>query len=565
MALMYPRQLKADKELEAAGLSPISAAERQLFDLFKKHLGDDYSVFHGVVLQVPRKGGGINDREIDFLIAHPDYGLLTIEVKGGLIRIDGAKGQWTSKDRYGEIHEIKDPFEQIRQACYDLNRSLQRNDALKGFDYTTWYAVSLPDVDVDEDLGLGAPRAIVLDRCDVHPDRIEAAIKRIFQYYKRKEQLLLGKRGVKALTRKMVPDWFLRSHLATDFEHEEDQFNQLTVQQYAVLEFIEEKPRAMIAGCAGSGKTMLAVEKARRLSGQGKRVLFTCYNKNLAEWLQEKYAFENVTFQHFHSLAKTVAKEAGKPIPWITDLGVSDDDYWSRVVPERLFDVASTLPASKRYDAVIVDEGQDFRDTYWEAVQMLLKDPSAGTLYIFYDDSQRLYSHDKFPLPEPAGRLNRNLRSTHEIGQKVVEYYRGIGTIYPAGPETGRPIEMVSQSKYKSLPDALADVLAMLDDEKVKPCDIALLTPLAEDKSIWKHKMTVGSFELVREGKLKGKRILTSTVHSFKGLERSVIILSEFERGASEEELQLLYVAVSRARNHLIVLGYLPEAQKASK
>ncbi len=107
----------------------------------------------------------------------------------------------------------------------------------------------------------------------------------------------------------------------------------------------------------------------------------------------------------------------------MVDFGVDADVYWSLVVPERLFDAASTLPASKRYDAVIVDEGQDFRDTYWEAVQMLLKDPSAGTLYIFYDDSQRLYSHDKFPLPEPAGRLNRNLRSTHEIGEKVVEYY----------------------------------------------------------------------------------------------------------------------------------------------
>jgi hypothetical protein len=109
MAKMYPRYLKTDAELEEAGLTPISPAERRLFDLFKRNLtDDDFSVFHGVLLQVPRKAGGISDREIDFLISHPEHGLLTIEVKGGLIRIGGATGEWASKDRFCEVHEIKD-------------------------------------------------------------------------------------------------------------------------------------------------------------------------------------------------------------------------------------------------------------------------------------------------------------------------------------------------------------------------------------------------------------------------------------------------------------------------
>src|SRR5690606_15668205 len=109
MANMYPSYLQTDKELEEAGLTPISSAERRLFDLFKRCLSDDYSVFHGVLLQAPRRGGGIHDREIDFLIAHPEYGLLTIEVKGGLIQIDGTTGKWTSRDRYGKVHNIKNP------------------------------------------------------------------------------------------------------------------------------------------------------------------------------------------------------------------------------------------------------------------------------------------------------------------------------------------------------------------------------------------------------------------------------------------------------------------------
>ncbi len=562
MATMFPRYLKTDKELEAAGLSAISSAERRLFDVFRKNLSDDYTVFHGVLMQVPRtrtQGGGVSDREIDFLIAHPQYGLLTIEVKGGLVRLDGATGEWTSKDRHGQTHDIKDPVQQIRQACYDLNKLLQREEALRSFDYTTWYAVALPDVDVEDALGPGAPRAIILDRNNTHPNQVEKSIEGIFRYYQKQGQQPLGSKGIKALSRKIAPTWFLRTHLATDFNFEEDRFNQLTVQQYAVLEFIEDKPRAMIAGCAGSGKTMLAIEKVRRLSQQQKRVLFTCYNKTLAEWLSEVCDLDYVTVQHFHSLARTVTSDSGKPLKWMSELGVDADEYWTNTVPSALFEAAADLPEYQRYDAIVVDEGQDFKSTYWEAIQMLLKDPDNGILYIFYDDSQRLYSDDSFPLPEPAGRLNRNLRSTHEIGEKVAEYFQGIGQVIPAGPVSGRKIESVKLEKYTSPQEALEDVLSMLQDENVSLQDVVLLTPLGEEKSIWKHKMDIGDYQLVRSGKIKGNRVLTSTIHGFKGLERPVVILSELDYKDTEETPQLLYVALSRAKNHVIVLGQLPE------
>jgi hypothetical protein len=562
MATMYPRYLKTDRELEEERLNPISPAERKLFDLFNKNLDDDYAVFHGVALHMPRqRSGGISDREIDFLIAHPEHGLLTLEVKGGLIQIDGSIGEWTSKDRFGKKHSIKDPFEQVKQASYGLHGVLLQVDTLKGFNYSTWYGVALPDVDVEEDLGPAARRAIVIDRTDILADQIQESIERIFKYYHRKGQQSPGKKGIRALTRKLAPDWFLRSHLATDFEHEEEQFNQLTMQQYAVLEFIEDKPRALIAGCAGSGKTMLAMEKARRLCNDGKRVLLTCYNSPLSGWLNETAEHENLTIKHFHSLALDVAKEAGEPIPWMTDLKMGAEEYWGNHVPMALFDIAAELPEKERYDAIIVDEGQDFKSTYWEALQMLLKDPDRGTLYIFYDDSQRLYSDDKFPLPEPAGRLNKNLRSTHEIGSKVIEYYQGVGTLEAAGPVSGHDVEIIDLSKYETPQDALEDVLGMLSDEKVPPGDIVLLSPLGKEKSQWKHKTEVGEFMLWRGDTIKGNRIQVETIHGFKGLERPVLILSELNESSADDRVNLVYVALSRARHYVVVLGELPKAK----
>ncbi len=557
MAEMYPRTLKTESELEKQGIS-ISSAERKLFDVFRKHLPGDYTVFHGVLLQSPRKGGGIWDREIDFLVAHPEHGLLTLEVKGGLVRVDGTTGEWTSKDRHGQVHSIKDPFLQIKQACYDLNALLRNHKALAEYDFSTWYGVALPDVDVDGSLGPGAPRATILDRKDCNGANITAAIERMFKHYRKAGQKPLGAKGMKALTRKLVPSHFLKTHLATEFAEEEDRFVELTVQQFTVLEFLADHNRALIAGCAGSGKTLLAAEKARQLSADGKRVLFTCYNKSLAEWLTVTYDYENVTFQHFHSLASSVAKEAGKPIPWMTDLGLSASEYWGEYVPTAMFDAAAELKDKDKYDAIIVDEGQDFLGTYWEPIQMLLKEPDDGTLYIFYDDSQRLYSDDNFPLPKPAGRLNKNLRSTYEIGEQVTKYYEGVGQIHPGGPRSERPLKRIKLKKDQSPAEALEDVLGMLADEKVKPRDIVILTPNGENRSALKHKMQVGDFELARSGKIKGNRIEVSTIHGFKGLERQVVILCELDTIKDDGRNTILYVGLSRARNYLVVIGELP-------
>lgn len=567
MATMYPRTLPTDAELKQAGLDEISSAERKLFDLFRDHLDDDHNVFLGRRFQAARgRGGGIEDLEVDFVILHPSHGALTLEAKGGLIRIDGVTGEWTSRDRFGDVHDIKNPLEQARKGCYELFKKLRENPALTQYDYSTWYGIALPDVDVLENLDPATPRAIVLDRRDAHPDRIAAAVERMFSHYHRKGRKGPGAKGVRAFKQALAPSWFLATHLATDFEHEDVQFNELTEQQYDILTFLTVHDRAMISGCAGSGKTMLAVEKARRLADDGKRVLFTCYNKALAQWLEDTYTHDDITFQHFHSLAFAIPKQIGKPIRWISELeGVEEADYWESVVPGALFDAAAALPEGERYDAIIVDEGQDFKSTYWEALQMMLNDPDGGVLYIFYDDSQRLFSDDGFPLPKPAGKLTRNLRSTKEIGEVVARYYEGDGKVVAAGPETGRGVEMVDPAKYGSPADALGEVLGMLQDERVALGDIIVLTPHSQSKSQWSHRGAAGEFELMWSGKIKGKRVQVDTIHGYKGLENPVIILTELD-GIEEEDVNtLLYVALSRAKHHVVVLGELPEPVKETE
>src|SRR5262249_25084413 len=110
MARMYPQRL-----LDAVK----SPAEQAVYTILATHLPNDFVVFHNVRWLAKSRAGGAVDGETDFLIAHPDYGVLVIEVKGGTIRYDGATGAWTSTDRNGVVYDI-DPFGQARRAQYSL-------------------------------------------------------------------------------------------------------------------------------------------------------------------------------------------------------------------------------------------------------------------------------------------------------------------------------------------------------------------------------------------------------------------------------------------------------------
>jgi hypothetical protein len=267
MAKMYPEWLNAD-EVD-------SPYEPKLFELFQKHLSDDFTIFYSVRLQKPRtkQKGGVEDLEVDFVIAHPEYGLLCLESKGGNIAIDGKRGEWRNQHT-GKT--VNNPFDQSHKSCYALMEWLKSRPETSSFRFPIWWAVALPSINVDanEEIQPGQPRAIVLDKTDLLPANIAAAMLRVFQHYERKEgQSQPGAKGIKALELAMGRTWFLRAYMAADFEHEEEQIKQLTNAQFKILRQMDSNLRMIITGVAGSGKTMLAMEKANRLAQNGLCVL----------------------------------------------------------------------------------------------------------------------------------------------------------------------------------------------------------------------------------------------------------------------------------------------------
>jgi hypothetical protein len=266
-----------------------SRAEETLYSLFRDQLPDSYHVFHSVAWQSRHGDRGARDGEADFVIVHPEQGILVLEAKSGVIRYDGHQGKWFQNNR----EMTKDPLQQAQRSLYHLlEKTLPEEPNWRQYDIVYGHAVAFPEVVApDRALLLKAPRPILLDKRDLQ--HMQRWIENAFAHYRGKRQPeRIDRYGMQVLLDLLAPVRELRSLLGVDIAGEVAEFVQLRERQYRVLDLLSQMPRAAIAGCAGSGKTMLAAEKARRLANRGWKVLLTCYNRNLAEFLEYEYLSE---------------------------------------------------------------------------------------------------------------------------------------------------------------------------------------------------------------------------------------------------------------------------------
>lgn len=571
----------------AASDRTTSPAELDLLKRFER-LPDSYTIIHSVPWQGhPDKEVATTEGEIDFLIAHPEYGLLVLEVKGGVIstRREQMAGKWETvwytKPIYGAEAKIHDPFQQAERNRRNLIVWLEKDGRTKRFSWKDliYHAVMLPDSQVTNDLRPDCPEEISIDISGA--DALEKRIGEIFKYWKTKYPVKFsGRAAVDAVVDLLLPKADLTPSLAAAFQAEGKQIERLTEEQFDILKNLRFQTKAAIVGGAGTGKTVLAMEKTRRLVDQDKkRVLFLCFNRNLAKWIGEKLNDEKEALLEvltFHQLVERYLRRAG-----IDKSKLSNEDFLNKA-GDLLQDAVDQIKRKSAaqmdlYDAIIVDEAQDFQDEWWIPLPDLLKDSDNGIMYLFFDDNQRIYRQlNNIPFKSQAFSLVKNCRNTRGIFNALKPYLPANDETVCIGPE-GRSIEIVPAPASQDAYPILDTVLNRLLKEGVLPTDIVLLTPVRRERSIWdgyksNKYMLAWDFE-VAEIMAKtaeanplhfNKMVIRAcTLHSFKGLESPVVILSEMDKAYTDTIDQLAYVALSRARNHVVVLGVLPQPKKA--
>jgi hypothetical protein len=493
-------------------------AEVLVFDVLEKALPGGWSVFYSRPWLGLTPTGGERDGECDFVIVHPDRGVLAVEVKGGGIGFDPAKDRWFSRDGDGIEWEIKNPVDQARRSKHALLEKAKKQRGWPGAFIRFRHGVIFPDAPAPGNLGADRPREMFCCRPDLPRirDWIEARL------LGGDGEQGPGNSGVAALEQILAKPFMLRMPLAYRLEDDDAAIAALTPEQFRILDMIADIPRAAAGGGAGTGKTILACEDARRLAEAGLRTLLTCRGRPLASYLRERTKGSCVTVLAFDELGEALTPECA----------ASD--------PAELVMKAVEADQSLRYDAIIVDEAQDFRGHWWIALEALLSPATEARLHAYFDTNQQVYgpvSTQLHGLSMVPIRLTRNLRNTRSIHAAANIHYQG-PAITAEGPQgVSVALHPVSDKDIYATVEKQAKLL--VQTEGVSSDDIAVLAPDASERD-----------------ELRGcvpDAVLCSTIVDFKGLERPVIIVAATRAIADLPELA--YVALSRARTHLVLVG----------
>ena len=336
--------------------------------------------------------------------------------------------------------------------------------------------------------------------------------------------------------------------LANVLAREDEELIELTNEQIRALGLLRAIRRLKVQGCAGSGKTVLAVAEAKRLGAQGKQVLLLCFNRLLANHLQTVLAdAPGVVAFGFHELCKKTCDDLGVDP---TDPGSQDNpnEYWRTHLPLVAF--SHLREWETRYDAVIVDEGQDFRADWWEMVECLVRPD--GRLVVFYDPNQDIFAVDgAIPIDGDPAQLTVNCRSTAAINRAA----RAVGeVVFPCedGPVEGEPPTVRAGDTAKNLVGELSGLLTeLIDRQRLKTDSVVILSPRRLENSSLKGQTKIGSFELVEDTPLAQRQVLFATLQRFKGLEADVVLLIDLDLDSASCRPENLYVGFSRAKHRL--------------
>ncbi|CAN5121109.1 ATP-binding domain-containing protein [soil metagenome] len=480
------------------------------------------------------------DHEADLVVVLPGAGVAVVEVKGSTVWHDG--GTWLI-ERGGRPVRI-DPVEQARAAKCALREYVEADPRWGSRGRLAWaHLVVLPFSAIAADFALpDCPRWMIIDRVQLHQaaELIRSVLAEQAGTHRR-----LDRAGVDLLAEILSGRPLPMRDLLAEAAEREATVERLTQDQAVILGAIRLLPRVEVRGGAGSGKTWLAVEQARRLTRAGQRVALMCYSRGLAAYLTRRCE----TMAHNERPAY-VGTFHGLGHSWGAATGSDDDpDFWERQLPAEMARLAQALDPRERFDAVVVDEAQDFADAWWTAMLAALRDEETGGVYVFSDEGQQVFSrYGRPPLPLVPLVLDLNLRNTKPIAESFKSLTPNPLRI---GPVDGPPVRFVRCATDEAISAADDEVDALLDDWR--PQDVALLTTGSRHAEQIQRQQQ--GWQSYWESFWDDEQVFYGHVLGFKGLERRAVVLAVNESGDRDRARERLYVGLSRARDQLVVCG----------
>lgn len=520
-----------------------SLGEFKIFEALKK-LSDEWNIYYSVNWHKRENNGKIRWGEADFLIFNPKKGILVIEVKSGGIKFEN--GRWIQK-RLDTLEEfpMQNPFKQADRSKFTIIENLD-NSLFFGDKCLVDKAVWFPSIDKKQlkqiQLPMEYDKNLILTSEDLNNP--EGALNSIFKFYNSDAYTKLSKNSIDIIKKIIMPNFNLIPSASNIKGEAEYVFYQLTNEQKKVLDFIDEQNTVAIQGSAGTGKTFIAVEQAKRFATDGK-VLFLCFNKYLNQHLRNKCFIENVDYYTLHS--------------FLGQMSNGEDVYELSKCIEILEDIEFS---GIEYKYIIIDETQDFNKNiikiiYDKVIENNLK------LVVFYDKNQLIFQDD---LPDIIKNFDckltllKNCRNTVKITSSVNSIFEIPINVNELTIPGTMPKIHYSSNEDKII-SSLDDIINNYIENGYDVGDITILTLETEETSILKSKSFLGKYKL--SNKKQDDSIFFTTSKKFKGLESNIIIVVDFNPKQYNDEIykRNLYVSLSRARQKLDVFAVTSQSE----
>lgn len=518
-----------------------SEAEREVWQALREQLPVDAHLLANVTFT------GERDYECDLIVLWPDVGACVLEVKGGHVTF--RDGVWTQSDATGS--RPIDPIGQVQANRHALKKYIEQR--WSGGALSPAWLLVLPHSSLPAGMDLpAAPRERIVDLVGMPTlaDRIHA--------------LLAGSAAtpLAAARCRLVTD-----HLTGRFEPQADlvaeggsraeEVRRLTEQQFSVLSMLRRAPRFAVFGPAGSGKTFIAMEQARRLAADGKRVAILCYSRGLSRFIRR---------------ASDALPERQRPAfvgtfhQWGWRLGLQlpatpTSQWWETESAQEMLAAVRALEAERRFDAIIVDEAQDFGVPWWPVVIASLRDEVNGELVVFADEDQEVFERGESALPELTPIvLDLNVRNAKPIATAAdalaSDPVRHLGI---DGPRID-----VHDVPYDQAVSTADDLIDPLLDEGWSPGDIVLITTGSRhpEQVLRAESGPSAGSDAYWDSFWDDADVFYGHVLSFKGLERPVVVLAINDWKHPERARELLYVGLTRARDRLVICGPVDDLRR---
>ena len=244
--------------------------------------------------------------------------------------------------------------------------------------------------------------------------------------------------------------------------------------------------------------------------------MLLCYNKSLASWLQSTLADDensaSISVKTFHSLCEFACSEAN-----IEYTPENSDEFWVEKTAELLADASNSL---QPYDAIVVDEGQDFYGTWWLAIEDILK--ADGRLVVFCDPQQNIFNADGLDALDVGDRILQlpvNCRNTQSIASHCEGIVSSNASSHAKAPK-GSPVEVkVLPDDGKRLDYVKELVTNLIKEEDLSPSQIAILSPWRKENTCLSDIESIARIPLTNsiEEWDSGNGVLCTTIRAFKG------------------------------------------------